>query len=467
MVGLSELPLELKGMIVEWAAQIDHSSYSRVPGDQKISYELFSNGVAPRGSCIKAISQLDRAFFGLCRPILWKVSTRIKFLAPTFPATVELMRLARRWDGIQPQVLDLRMIPTAALSAFHGSETLTKKYIQTFVREIKTEVMIVQQPVTVMEAKEPSEFERFFQIEKVLRESNPANIDTLELELVLVGRLLDGYVPTCSHPLTARPLLNLSRLKNVKKFHIASPISLSLPQNLLVQAVVNMKVLTSFSADNIGYEETVPHPETLGGIVTRQEGETGDQSQEPPTTTLVGFLSNLKCLKSLKMYDSLCVDHTWSEMAWQSPLAEIVLLRCPNLSSLSLQRLSKNFNLSLRAMEVSTIGISEIEQIQTNSPGYLWEILQRQNTITFKKLRSLKLVGVNMGEHLLKFFHDSPKLRRVVIDSPNIRAQTLFKSLEKWPSLRDLDCRIRGGTGSLDLIMYCLTQGVFLDESFY
>ncbi|KAA1131011.1 hypothetical protein PGTUg99_025271 [Puccinia graminis f. sp. tritici] len=439
MVGLSELPLELKGMIVEWAAQIDHSSYSRVPGDEKISYELFSNGVAPRGSCIRAISQLDRAFFGLCRPILWKV-------------------------------LDLRMIPTAALSAFHGFETLTKKYIQTFVREIKTEVMIVQQPfreVTVMEAKEPSEFERFFQIEKVLRESNPVNIDTLELELVLVGRMLDGYVPTCSHPLTARPLLNLSRLKNVKKFHIASPISLSLPQNLLVQTVVNMKVLTSFSADNIGYEETVPHPETLGGIVTRQEGETGDQSQEPPTSTLVGFLSNLKCLKSLKMYDSLCVDHTWSEMAWQSPLAEIVLLRCPNLSSLSLQRLSKNFNLSLRAMEVSTIGISEIEQIQTNSPGYLWEILQRQNTITFKKLRSLKLVGVNMGEHLLKFFHDSPKLRRVVIDSPNIRAQTLFKSLEKWPSLRDLDCRIRGGTGSLDLIMYCLTQGVFLDESFY
>jgi hypothetical protein len=254
----------------------------------------------------------------------------------------------------------------------------------------------------------------------------------------------------------------------VKKFHIASPISLSLPQNLLVQTVVNMKFLTSFSADNIGYEETMPpHSETPRGVVTRQEGESDDQTQQPPSTTLVGFLSNLKCLKSLRMYDSLCVDHTWSEMTWQSPLTEIVLLRCPNLSSLSLQRLSKNFYLSLRTMEVSTIGVSEIEQIQTNSPGYLWEILQRQNTVTFKKLRSLKLVGVNMGEHLLKFFHDSPKLRRVVIDSPNIRAQTLFKSLEKWPSLRDLDCRIRGGTGSLDLILYCLTRGVLLDESFY
>jgi hypothetical protein len=50
MVGLSELPLELKGMIVEWAAQLDRSSYSRVPGDEKISYELFSNGFAPRGT---------------------------------------------------------------------------------------------------------------------------------------------------------------------------------------------------------------------------------------------------------------------------------------------------------------------------------------------------------------------------------------------------------------------------------
>ncbi|OAV95839.1 hypothetical protein PTTG_12634 [Puccinia triticina 1-1 BBBD Race 1] len=443
MVGLSELPLELKGMIVHWATQIDCSYYSRVSGDGIIRFDIFSNGVAPRDSCIRTISQLDRVFFALCRPVLWKV-------------------------------FDLRKIPTTALGGFHGSETLTKKYLRTFTRDIKTEVVVFQQPfrelIVMDDCKQPPEFDRFFHIERILKEIDPAAmIDTFDLELVLNGRLLDGFLPTCSHPLTARLLTSFAHLKNVKHFRIVSPISFSLPENLLVQTIINMKILTSFSAENIGYEEATSHPENLG-IKTgnSQERVTDDQTKQPTTTKLVEFLSNLKCLKSLRMYDSICVDHLWSEMTWQSSLREIVLRRCPNLSSLSLQRLSKKFHLSLRTVDVSTIGISEVEQIQTNyAPGYLWEILQRENTISFKKLRALKLVGINMGEHLLRSFQDSPKLRRVEIDSPNIRAQTLFNSIQQWPLLRELNCRIRGGSGSLDLIMYCLTQKVLLDESFY
>ncbi|KAI7950821.1 hypothetical protein MJO29_009495, partial [Puccinia striiformis f. sp. tritici] len=75
MVGLYDLPLELKRMIVEWATQIDTSHYSRVSGDRKIS--LLLNGAAPRGSCTRTISQVDRTFFGICRPILWKVSIKL------------------------------------------------------------------------------------------------------------------------------------------------------------------------------------------------------------------------------------------------------------------------------------------------------------------------------------------------------------------------------------------------------
>ncbi|KAH9461121.1 hypothetical protein Pst134EA_017431 [Puccinia striiformis f. sp. tritici] len=432
MVGLYDLPLELKRMIVEWATQIDTSHYSRVSGDRKIS--LLLNGAAPRGSCTRTISQVDRTFFGICRPILWKI-------------------------------LDLRKIPTAALSDFHGAETLTTRYLQAFVREIKTEVMILRQPFGE-DIQEP-EFERFAHMEKILHETDPARIYTLKVELVLIGRFLEGYLPTCSHPLTARLLSTLSRLKNVKHFQIVSPASLSVPQNMLVYTVINMKTLTSFSAENIGYEEPMTQTERLETLARAQEGENDSQLQQPTPRSLVEFLPELKCLKSLRMYNSLCVDHRWSEASWQSPLTGLVVRRCPNLSSIAMQRFLKKFYLSLEKMDVSIIGISEMEQIQTNSSGYTWEIIQHETLISFKKLSSIKLVGINMGEHFLKSFQDSPGLRKVEIDSPNIRVQTLFELLRKWPLLRKINCRVRGGQGSLDLILYCFTHKIVLDECFY
>ncbi|PLW56359.1 hypothetical protein PCANC_03398 [Puccinia coronata f. sp. avenae] len=411
-------------------------------GTEKIGIDIYANGNAPKGSCIRAISQIDRTFFMLCRPALWKV-------------------------------LDLRRLPTAALGDFYGdSETLTRRYLRNLVQDLKTGVMIFRHPsreLTTVVEEQPAALERFLQVEKILcHEINPLRINTLEIELVLVGEWLDGYVPTCSHPLTARVLLSLSSLKNVQKFHIVSPVSLSLPENLLVQMVINMKNISSFTADNVGYEEitTASTEDTRTGETQHDEGA-DTPPQKPKATKLIEFLSDLKTLKILHMYDCLCVDYVWSEISWKSSLREIVLWRCPNLSHVALQRLSGQFSEGLKRIEVCTIGISEVEQIERNSPGYLWEMMQREHVSSFKSLRTLKLAGINMTEHLLRSFQDVPRLTRLDIDSPNIRAQSLFKFISKAPRLATLNCRVRGGAGSLDMIMHCLGRGVLLDESFY
>jgi len=51
MVTLSDLPQELKKLIVEWATEMDKASYSQPPEkEERIGEEIFANGNAPKGT---------------------------------------------------------------------------------------------------------------------------------------------------------------------------------------------------------------------------------------------------------------------------------------------------------------------------------------------------------------------------------------------------------------------------------
>lgn len=385
------------------------------------------------------------------------------------------------------QVLDLRKLPTTALSDFHditeGCETLSRKYLRTMVEQVKTEVIIFHEPLveheeqmTVGPNSRRAELERFLQLELVLsQDMDPRQIEVLELELVLRGEWLDGYTPTCTHPLSRRLFSHLSRFTNVKIFNIVCPVSLSIPENLLVETLRNMNVLSSLAADNISYREEGRAPgEAELGTDDDEEQRHHHQLKRAPRSRLAECLAELKSLRSLRMYDSLCVDDVWSEIQWQTPIAEMELVRCVNLSSLAMQRFTRQFEERLGRMTMCTMGQSEREQIESESmmstsesSVYLWELLQRENRPFFQNLRSLKLVGINMCEHLLKSFQHSPRLVTLHVDSPIIRAKALLSFIRHAKRLRALNCRVRGGPGSLDVIMYCLSHAILLDESFY
>lgn len=454
MVTLSDLPQELKKLIVEWATEMDKASYSQPPEkEERIGEEIFANGNAPKDGCVRAISQLDSTFFSLCRPILWKV-------------------------------LDLRKLPTSALSGFHeggeGGERLSRKYLRTLVQHVKTEVIIFHEPLqeedelrrTVGEppqARRRGELARFLELETVLCEDmeDPGRIGVLELELVLRGKWFDGYTPTCTHPLARRLFAQLARFANVRLFNLVCPVSLSVPENLLVDCLQNMALLTSLAADNISYAEARAH-------AREADDQEHPAKPRPPLRRLAACLAELKSLRSLRMFDSVCVDDVWSEMRWQTPLAEMELVRCGNLSSLGVQRLAEKFGGTLGRLRVWTVGQSEREQIESHqmSSGsstslYRWEILQRDRRPCFPNLRSLALVGTHIPEQLLRSFQHSPRLASLRIDSPAIRANALFTFIRNSKRLRSLNSRVRGGPGSIDVIMYCLSHAILLDESFY
>ncbi|POW04760.1 hypothetical protein PSHT_11110 [Puccinia striiformis] len=288
------------------------------------------------------------------------------------------------WAIIERKILDLRKIPTAALSDFHGAETLTTRYLQAFVREIKTEVMILRQPFG--EDIQQPEFERFAHMEKILQETDPARIYTLKVELVLIGRFLEG---------------------------------------------ISAHMLTS------------PHCTSAVDSISVEERKT--------------FSNSLACL-------ALCsAEHN----AWK--------LSINGSGRATLPESFKHCNATIPEEILSFLGEDGCVDYRNFGDGanpdkfvrIHWEIIQHETLISFKKLSSIKLVGINMGEHFLKSFQDSPGLRKVQIDSPNIRVQTLFELLRKWPLLRKINCRVRGGQGSLDLILYCFTHKIVLDECFY
>lgn len=391
---------------------------------------------------MNALSQVDKTFFRLCRPLLW-------------------------------QVLDLRKMSTAALAELWNSRFLTEMSLKDLIRQVKSEVAVFQKPLPCfpIHTMELPEVKRLSYVRNILQDISDAQIHTLELEVILAGSLIGESSLTCSNPSTSNLIGTLSRFKNVKDFRIVSRVPLHFPENLIVKTIVNMKNLTSFSAHNVGYQD----PLSSGRGVARNHSDNAAGSEKDETGNIVRHsesiladsLSQLKGLKTLKMYDSTCVDHLWGELMWQPQLTEIVLQRCPNLSDFSLQRFSQQFSLSLKRMDISTIGISERLQIQLGLPGFLWNMTQSDSKISFRSLRRLRLVGTDMTELTLRSFQDSPRLKRIIIDSPNVRAETLGRSIESWSLIKEVNCRVRGGPGSLDMIVNCSRRGIELNESFY
>ncbi|EGF98742.1 uncharacterized protein MELLADRAFT_113300 [Melampsora larici-populina 98AG31] len=85
----------------------------------------------------------------------------------------------------------------------------------------------------------------------------------------------------------------------------------------------------------------------------------------------------------------------------------------------------------------------------------------------FTQLTHLVLSGFSLEEDVLFLFKSCPLVMNASIHSPNIRAHSVTSLIKYWPQLSTLDVNVRGGKGSIDLILYCSRNGIQLDEAFY
>ncbi|KAG0150722.1 hypothetical protein CROQUDRAFT_676496 [Cronartium quercuum f. sp. fusiforme G11] len=93
--------------------------------------------------------------------------------------------------------------------------------------------------------------------------------------------------------------------------------------------------------------------------------------------------------------------------------------------------------------------------------------IQITKEFSFPLLSSLEISGFSQEEDILTIFKKSPLLKTGIFNSPNIRVSTVTKLIKGWSNLSFLDVNVRGGGGSIDLILYCSRKGIQLDEAFY
>lgn len=283
-------------------------------------------------------------------------------------------------------------------------------------------------------------------------------ITKVQMKLCGIPQLEDSLQPIAPHQMTCETLECISKLKSVESLGINTVVPLRIPEGMVLKAIRNMKYLQSVSLQNISHQQ-----ESVAQIHIKNDNQNNDVHCQ---ADLGGFLSGLQDLIVLRMANCNCVDKRWGEVEWRSrSISTVSFNHCLALSSKTLKSILKQFQPSLRNLEYCHVKVPEIDR--PRFPTEPLDIIIPSQKLTFPQLEILKLSGFSLDEQVIKIFEYSPKLSIAKINSPNIRAQMLAATLKHWGKLCFLESNVRGGPGSMDLILYCGRKGINLDEAFY
>ncbi|KAH9824797.1 hypothetical protein DFH28DRAFT_941755 [Melampsora americana] len=265
-------------------------------------------------------------------------------------------------------------------------------------------------------------------------------IKKIELNIAFLPPVQDSS-PIVHHPWTQKTLDSVSKFQNLTALF----------------AIGTMKHLEFISLDNILKRL---HPQQMTPM---------DQSASCKMHDLGQYLVQSSNLKQLSLTNADCVDQSWSMLPWKSTKIESLNFRnCLHLSPKCFKSILKKLQHSLRYCVYSHVRSSELEILQAELQVELTQIqpLPSEEFI-FTQLTHLALSGFSLEEDVLSAFKNCPLVNNAIIHSPNIRAHSVTSMIKSWSKLSNLNVNVRGGNGSMDLILHCFRKHIQLDEAFY
>lgn len=294
-------------------------------------------------------------------------------------------------------------------------------------------------------------------------------IKKIELNLAFLPPVQDSTRPIVHHPLTQQTLDCISKFQNLNTFCITTDTHLKVPEDMVLRAIRQMTRLESISLDNISKRCEATNFVYLGSTqLHSQQINSTDQSGRCKEHGLGQYLSQSSTLKDLSLTNSDCVDQNWSRLPWESTKIDSINFRnCLHLSPKCFQSMLKKLQHTLKYCVYFHTRSSELELLHTELGPTDTDTSIPPEEFFFTQLTHLVLSGFSLEEDILFLFKECPLVMNAIIHSPNIRAHSVTSLIKSWPQLSTLDVNVRGGKGSMDLILHCSKNGIQLDEAFY
>ncbi|KAG0145324.1 hypothetical protein CROQUDRAFT_658761 [Cronartium quercuum f. sp. fusiforme G11] len=165
-------------------------------------------------------------------------------------------------------------------------------------------------------------------------------------------------------------------------------------------------------------------------------------------------LGRLSRLKVIELTNCPSINSWWDNERWTGPIQSLKLCNCSGLSSEMLAVTLRQLGTRLEHLELFNC-------ITPDNGKCLGQI-------QMPYLRSMQLAVSPLPRNLMDaLVIGAPQLSRLTLISNYTTPVEILDYLRSWPRLNQLKCKLKGGEGSLDLIIHCFHRQIDLEESFY